>query len=169
MFRLDRAVEALAQIKLSTNKDRPLQWSQGDWGSSYVGGDMLVDKITGLPMGTASCKTGMCMAGWGLTLGGVRLNWELADVVDGISHFIVERTADGASVAEAGAAYFGIERGTDLWPEYDEMPRLFSTGNTFEDLVRIIADHDYLTETEVHRLVDEEIERTPVFTIGNLA
>ena len=168
MFNLTLAVRTRAEIEesVATAADtKALGWNQNYWAEAS-GDDLIVDPATGLPMGTGSCNTGMCFAGWALTLSNVKLDWRPAGHDgNGVAKFIADDTIDGVSVMEAASDRLGLvmdeleESGDRTWDGPEGMPRLYSPHNDLEDLYYQVSLLSDVPVDDLKRMVGTERAR----------
>ena len=175
MFNLQRGVDVLARIEIARLDNR---WRQDHWGYLNVedfspqrgsGGEVLIDEVTGLPLGIATCNTAFCAAGWALTMGGIKMRWE--EHVNG--GWIAEETSDGGSISATACDWLGIERpevvdDDERWSLFEDMPRLFKPYNTIDQMYEYTHEwvEESITVDDLRQMVGnrvlEMLAETPV-------
>lgn len=171
---MDNAVTLLARIEIESINDR---WNQDVWGLIVdppldQNREVIVDDLTGLPLGFGSCGTGMCAAGWACTIAGLRPVWEHG----GGGEFETNNVRDGRRIPVAAAAWLGIDWLSESeeeffttgvggrvddprWNNNLNAPALFAAGNRIGDLYRHMASWmDEPDEVALRVAVEARIE-----------
>ena len=166
-FNTDLAVTVLARIEESRKPEAVVTlpgWEQRYWGylpiqdeDTMVDLDLVVDD-DGNAVGLGTCNTAYCFAGHALTVNKVKMVWSNHG-----SFMTADYTESGVEVAEEAADMLGIDRedaiADELWDHEDNMPLLFSPGNSLGDLYAIVAAHAGLTSEALRVMVQARIEQ----------
>lgn len=176
-FNTELAVRVLANIEegeeVRVDQRTMIGWDQSHWGFiSSVGavraamesGEDLVWDEKGNLVGTGTCGTAMCFAGWALSLSGVKMKWDATDSNPETTSFVAQYTADGKSVeAEAGdllgmneEMFHGdnLPSGVAGDMDYSYTP-LFHEGNDLNQLYVLVAHYSGMSESELRTLVQD--------------
>jgi hypothetical protein len=170
-FNLDLAINVMAHIEEADKYDG---WDQSHWGyiedsdllsKFFERGDLVLDKETGNIIGTGTCGTAQCLAGWAVSDSNIPLLWESI----GDTTFVATYTKEGDTVESKATDLLGIthemdaefEESRDFWPEsWREngtgytFPALFNGYNTKDDLYMFLAHYSGLDEDDLRRRVE---------------
>lgn len=169
MFNTDLFIDMMAQIEEAREANDIAVHAGHDqsfWGRIVnvnllqpTNGDLIYDERTKAYVGTGTCGTAMCAAGWALTLSGEKMRWDPVrfDGDGGGTEFIANFTADGEDVPKRACELLGIDRDeaveARLW-DYDdnEYPKMFDHTNTVDML------YGYGSR---HAAIDNQPDTTP--------
>jgi hypothetical protein len=158
----DNAVTLMATIEIQRVNGRHNQevWANCSAPSYDTDetGHLIVDQVTGLPLGAGSCGTAFCAAGWSAQLAGKRLHWTVKDHDDVAGGWLFDatRTTDGDAISTVACEWLGLPVGAqspevewnvyladeqakadeygDHWSTALNAPALFDETNTVDDL-----------------------------------
>lgn len=168
---MDVAVNMLARIEIAQLDGR---WNQAVWGKAVFDQPQTTAEIVtdefGQPVGTGTCRTAFCGAGWVVQNAGLRMNW--ISVTSELNCFVADEVVDGRPIEKVACDLLDIpyddyvttdEDGDDTYTELaytderwdeDGIPCLFAPGNTLDEMYSYTAAWmDEPDEAELRRLV----------------
>lgn len=179
-FNLNLAIKVLALIEESQTPGAAMDWNQAHWGwiadaaNIPKNMDLIFDPNTKELVGTGTCGTGMCFAGWALSEEKIKMRWTATGDGDTtpeggpMGSFVANYTEDGRSIESVATELFGIDRDLDLHVrdngyvdddegEYRDYPALFHHRNTLDNLYGMVALYADIEEDALREQVQTHI------------